>query len=199
MSKNLSPPLILASQSAARQNLLKNAGLVFKAVPAQLDEDVFHRKHVPAHDMALELAKAKALSVAKTHKDALVIGADQILEFEGAIVTKAASKKEARERLGAFRGKTHKLISAVSVVKAGTILWSVSDEAQLSMHALSDDFLDMYCERAGEILTTCVGSYALEEHGSWLFSAVRGDYFTILGLPLLPLLAYLREYHGIAP
>ncbi|MCB1562364.1 MAG: septum formation protein Maf [Alphaproteobacteria bacterium] len=198
MSKT-KPQLILASQSAARQSLLKNAGLVFKAVPAQLDEDAFHRKHIPTRDIALELAKAKALSVAQTHKDALVIGADQILEFEGALVTKAASKKEAREKLGAFRGKTHKLISAVSVVKAGTILWSVSDEAQLSMHNLSDDVLDLYCEKAGDALTACVGSYALEERGSWLFSAVKGDYFTVLGLPLLPLLAYLREYHGVTP
>ena len=195
--------LILASQSRARQAMLKNAGLKFRVVRPVLDEmavakEMLGRHLVPAK-IAVELAKKKALTVAKKNPDALVIGSDQILVANGKMLSKARDEKEAREKLEFLKGKTHKLVSAVAVAKAGTVFWSHEDEAQLTMHDFNEEFLDAYCARAGEALTRAVGAYEIEGPGAWLFSDVRGDHFTILGMPLRPLLAYLYEYHGVTP
>lgn len=189
--------LILASKSSARQNMLRAAGLEFEIRPAEIDESVAQSSNAPPSEVAQELARAKALHVAAGHPDALVIGSDQILECEGQILTKAANKDEAREKLKTLRGKTHSLISAVTLAKNDEILWQQTGNAFLTMHNFNDDFLESYIERAGEALTRSVGAYELESTGVQLFETIKGDYFTILGMPLLPLLTYLRTQQGI--
>ncbi|MGB4107522.1 MAG: nucleoside triphosphate pyrophosphatase [Alphaproteobacteria bacterium] len=193
--------IILASQSVARRTMLKNAGLNFKIVKPLLDEIALARELQGASPakIALELAKKKALTVAAKNPDALVIGSDQILLDGGRIMTKAKTREDAREKLRSLRGKTHTLVSAAAVVKGGTVFWSRDDEAQLTMREFDDEFLDAYCNVAGDALTRAVGAYEIERAGAWLFSEVRGDHFTILGMPLRPLLAYLHEYHGVKP
>jgi septum formation protein len=195
------PLLILASKSAARRAMLTNAGISFTADAADLDEkeilSSITNPEATTTDKARLLACEKALSVAKNYPDALVIGADQILELDGEILTKAADAQEAKENLKYLRGKIHTLISAVCVVRNKEILWEYADHAALGMREFEDDFLDRYCVKAGDALTTCVGGYELEGIGVQLFSNVQGDYFTILGMPLLPLLKYLYEEQGI--
>ncbi len=195
--------LILASQSKARHAMLTNAGLVFKTIHPVLDEmavakEMLDQKAAP-QKIALELAKKKALTVARKNPDMLVIGSDQVLVLDGKMLGKAHSEDEARARLKLLRGRTHTLISTVAVAKAGAVFWSHEEEATLAMHDFDDAFLDLYCGKAGEALTHTVGAYEIEGAGAWLLSGAKGDYFTILGMPLLPLLAYLREYHSIGP
>lgn len=204
MPKNKSPDktrLILASESKARRAMLENAGLQFEVYGAYLDEEEIIagllEKETPPIEIAKDLAEKKALAVSKAYPDAYVIGCDQILEFDGEIITRAPSVAEAKKILKKIQGKTHRLVSAVAIVKAQTTFWQHEDEATLTMHALDDKFLQLYCEKAGTALTQSVGGYQIESLGAWLFSEVRGDYFTILGLPLLPLLSYLREYHEV--
>ncbi|MGB4057401.1 MAG: Maf family nucleotide pyrophosphatase [Alphaproteobacteria bacterium] len=195
--------LILASQSTARQKMLVEAGLKFTAIPAILDEMAVAKEmisqNLPPQKIASELARKKALTVAGKNPDALVIGSDQILVLDGEIMSKARTIAEAKEKLKKLRGKTHKLISAVAVAKAGTVFWSEETQALLTMHDFNDEFLESYCEKAGEALTRAVGAYEIESTGAWLFSEVKGDLFTILGMPLVPLLCYLREYQGFKP
>lgn len=195
--------LILASQSTARQKMLAEAGLKFTAIPAILDEMAVAKEmisqNLPPQKIASELARKKALTVAGKNPDALVIGSDQILVLDGEIMSKARTIAEAKEKLKKLRGKTHKLISAVAVAKAGTVFWNEEAEALLTMHDFNDEFLEFYSEKAGEALTRAVGAYEIESTGAWLFSEVKGDLFTILGMPLVPLLCYLREYQGFKP
>jgi septum formation protein len=191
--------LILASQSKGRKAMLSGANLKFECVPADLDEASIMRAmgDDTPEAIALHLAQAKALSVSQAHPGALVIGSDQVLDFDGQVLGKAKDEDEAIDRLRAMSGKSHRLISAVCVAQEGKILWHASDQANLSMHALSDEFLTAYRASAGEALTTSAGGYWLEDVGAHLFKRVDGDYFTVLGMPLLPLLAYLREEHGL--
>jgi septum formation protein len=200
--------LILASQSKGRYNMLKSAGITFKVVKPVLDEmamvhDMMRhnttKEKLTPEFIALELAKKKALSVARKNPDALVIGSDQILVIDGKMMSKAKNRAEAEQKLKFLRGKTHRLISAVTVAKAETIFWSHESEAQLTMHDFNDEFLKKYCDAAGEALTHAVGAYEIEGAGVWLFSDIKGDQFTIMGMPLLPLLSYLREYHSVMP
>lgn len=195
------PHIILASKSFGRRQVLEGAGLKFTAIPAQIDEraieERLHQIDAGNEDIALELAKEKALAVSKDSPDALIIGSDQILDCEGQALHKAANKKEALEKLQFLRGKTHSLISSVCLAHKGEILWSAIDTAHLTMHNLDDEVLLDYMEKAGEALTGCVGAYALESYGSWLFEKIEGNYFTILGLPLLPLLTELRSNQGV--
>ena len=195
--------IILASKSAARKALLMNAGLQFEAIPAEIDEEKIiadlTAKGMEVTDIARELSEKKAREIAKNHPDALVIGSDQILVLNGEIFSKAKDEEEAKIQLRKLRGKTHRLISAVSIAKAQTTLWQYDDTASLTMFQFDEDFLDNYTRNAGKALTRAVGGYEIEGPGAWLFSEVRGDYFTVLGLPLLPLLAYLHDYHGCGP
>lgn len=199
------PKIILASASRARQEMLRNAGLNFQIQPADIDETAIiksslHASCVQSTDgVALELAKAKALKIAAQNPNALVIGSDQILEHNNKIFEKAKTVEEARAKLKTLRGQTHHLISAVAVAQNDQILWENAAEAELSMHDFTDAFLDAYIAQAGDDLISCVGAYALEKSGAWLFSEIKGDYHTILGMPLLPLLGYLREAHGLKP
>ncbi len=193
--------LVLASRSLARKNMLRGASLEFEIHPADLDEDTITKTQCDAgaspQEIAKILANEKASSVAKQFPDALVIGSDQILQCDGSMLTKASNKNEAREKLKPLRGKTHDLISSVSVAKNDEILWSDTQCAFLTMHNFDDEFLETYIEVAGEALTRSVGAYELESTGVQLFESIEGDYFTILGMPLLSLLTYLRTHQGI--
>lgn len=198
----MSAALILASQSKARQNMLHAVGLEFKAIPAHLDEDSLTENAIAQNqsprEIALMLAQEKALAISNDHPDALVIGSDQILECDGQRLYKAENQQAALEKLQFLRHKTHYLISAVTVVKSGEVLWMHADSAALTMKNLDDEYLQNYCDKAGEALTRSVGAYEIESLGARLFEKVEGDFFTIQGLPLLPLLAYLEEQQGLA-
>jgi septum formation protein len=193
--------LILASGSAARRSMFENAGLAFEIMPAGIDEESV-MKTAQAQGMAFDkiaqkLADEKAILISHKNPEALVIGADQVMECEGALLQKAQDKNQAREKLKRLRGKTHSLVSAVSVAQNGEILWRHASIATLSMQNFSDETLERYIDRAGDVLTSCVGAYALEGIGVRLFEKIEGEYFTILGLPLLPLLNYLRQEQGL--
>jgi septum formation protein len=192
--------LVLASKSAARRAMLTEAGVAFSVQVADVDEDAVKAVHDPADaaGLALELAQAKALAVSRQDTEAWVLGADQTLGFDGGLVSKAASLGEARARLAAMRGKVHQLHSGAALARNGQIVWSGLDTASLRMRRFSDSFLDAYLTAEGEALLACVGSYRLEGMGAQLFEAVDGDYFTVLGLPLWPVLAELRRA-GVLP
>ncbi|HUD50352.1 Maf family protein [Parvibaculum sp.] len=195
--------LILASGSKVRATLLAGAGLDFSVRDSGVDEDAVKRLFRGPVDeagtdaLALELAMAKAAAVSHGEHDAFVIGADQILSCEDMRFDKPRDMDEARANLLKFRGRTHILHSGVVLARAGMVLWSFSDRARLTMRDFSDGFLDTYLARLGEKVKTSVGCYQLEGPGIQLFEKIEGDYFTILGLPLLPLLAELRR-QGVA-
>ncbi len=191
-------PLVLASQSAARKRMLEQAGLVFTVVPADIDEDAIRAAMmnendcVEAADIAAVLAVEKALVVSRVHPDALVIGSDQVLALGRHMFTKAANIAEARETLDRLRGRTHELVSAVALAQAGHIVWQSVDSADMVMRRFCDDFLSRYLEADDGAALRSVGCYELEGRGVQLFERTEGDFFTILGMPLLPLLAELR-------
>jgi septum formation protein len=187
--------LILASKSAARRAMLVGAGVPFAVQVADVDEDAVKATHDPADaaGLAVELARVKALAVSRHDADAWVLGADQTLAFEGGLVSKAGSLEAARERLKAMRGKDHQLHSGAALARNGQVVWSGVDTATMRVRRFSDAFLDAYLKAEGEGLLACVGSYRLEGMGSQLFEAVEGDYFTVLGLPLWPVLDELRR------
>lgn len=197
MSLQEKSPIILASGSHARQQMLKNAGITYEAIPADIDENkilsAMRSEAADVSQIALELAKAKALHVSTLKPGAYTIGSDQILECEGQLFQKARTKDEAREKLKTLSGNTHTLISSVVVSKESKMIWSHTDTVKLTMHNLDDQFIEEYIESAGDDIFNCVGAYAFENHGAWLFSSIDGNYFTILGMPFLPLLAFLRE------
>lgn len=187
--------LILASKSAARRAMLTDAGVPFSVQVADVDENAVKAAHDPADaaGLALELARVKALAVSRHDADAWVLGADQTLSFEGGLVSKASSLDAARARLKSMRGKAHQLHAGAALARNGQIVWSGIDTATMRVRDFSDAFLDAYLTTEGEGLLACVGSYRLEGMGSQLFEAVEGDYFTVLGLPLWPVLAELRR------
>ncbi len=187
--------LILASKSAARRAMLTEAGVPFSVQVADVDEDAVKVTHDPtdAAGLAIELARVKALAVSRHDADAWVLGADQTLALDGGLVSKAGSLEAARARLAAMRGRVHHLHSGAALARNGQIVWSGVDTATMRVRDFSDAFLDAYLAVEGEALLACVGSYRLEGMGSQLFEAVEGDYFTVLGLPLWPVLAELRR------
>lgn len=194
--------VVLASASQARAALLRGAGVPILVDAAAIDEDEVKAslrvaKAEPAA-VAETLAELKAQRIARRHAGSLVIGADQVLECEGVLFDKAIDLAAARDQLLALRGRRHRLISAVVLVRDGQRLWHHVDHADLRMRDFSDNFLDRYLRAAGDAALSSVGGYQLEGTGAQLFAGVDGDYFTILGLPLLPLLDVLRE-HGVLP
>ncbi|PLX33141.1 MAG: septum formation protein Maf [Hyphomicrobiales bacterium] len=193
--------LILASASRARMALLSNAGLDFEVLPANIDEDALKREFAADSPAALaeKLASGKARHISDNYPEALVIGADQILEFDGRLLSKPKSIEAAREQLSRMRGRTHHLISAVSLARHDKTVWTYSEKTNMTMRNFSDPFLDDYVARAGERLCETVGAYQLESEGIQLFERIEGDFFTILGLPLLPLLQELRQQQLLAP
>lgn len=175
--------------------MLANAGVTFSVQVADVDEEAVKAVHDPADaaGLALELARVKALAVSRHNDDAWVLGGDQTLAFNGSLVSKAASLDEARAGLLAMRGRDHQLHSGAALARNGQIVWSDVDTATLRMRPFSPAFLEAYLAAEGEDLLACVGSYRLEGLGSQLFETVAGDYFTVLGLPLWPVLDELRR------
>ena len=194
--------LILASSSAARAALLENAGLAFRRVPADIDERAAEEPLAAGGagpgDIAELLAEVKALDVSARHPGALVIGADQTLGLGEARFNKPEDMEAARRQLLALSGRTHTLHSAVCVARDGAILWRELAAAHMTMRPLSPAFVGQYLAAVGDRALKSVGCYQLEGPGIQLFERIDGDYFTILGLPLLPLLAFLRSEGAIA-
>jgi septum formation protein len=193
---------ILASGSASRKRVLEAVGVPFTAVPADIDEDRLKDELLTGGaelaSVAGALADAKALHVSRTQPDALVLGADQALLFEDELVSKCADLAAARALLSRLRGKPHRLTSALTLAQGGAVLWRHNANSTLHMRDFSDAFLEAYLSTEGEGILGCVGCYKLEGLGSQLFDSVEGDYFSILGLPLQPLLAELRGQGVIA-
>ncbi|NBN65596.1 septum formation inhibitor Maf [Microvirga tunisiensis] len=195
--------LVLASGSRIRATLLSNARLDFTVDPATVDERAVELPLLDAgvapEEIARVLAEAKALDVAARRPQDLVIGADQVLGLGNTRFTKPADRDAARRQLQTLAGQTHDLHSAVVLARGGTPLWQTVSTARLTMRSLSPDEIDAYLDLAGEAILSSVGCYQLENVGIRLFDRIEGDYFTILGLPLLPLLGELRRLGEIAP
>ncbi len=196
------PLLVLASSSQSRARLLEQAGVAFSVVPARVDEDSIKdamlseaAKH--AH-IADTLAEIKSLRVSTATPTDLVIGADQILSYAGRLYSKPVDMDEAGQQLTELSGKTHELITAVCVAKGGQVIWRHIETARMSMRRLSDDFRKEYLLKMGDAALYTVGCYQLEGLGVQLFDKIDGDYFSILGLPMVPLLAFLRN-HEVVP
>jgi len=197
----VSAAVVLASKSLARRAVLEGAGVPIEVASAGVDEDAVKRamlaEGASVRDIADALAELKAVKASRSRPE-FVVGADQTLEFEGGLYDKVESVDEARERLKLLRGKPHKLHSAVVVAREGAPVWRTLDTATLTMRDFSDDFLEHYLQVEGAAALGSVGCYRLEGPGAQLFSRIQGDYFAILGLPLLGLLDFLR-LHGALP
>jgi septum formation protein len=195
-----SPRLVLASASAARIALLERAGVAFEARAAHVDEAEVKQSArasgTTPGDTALLLAELKALRVARRDPDALVIGCDQLLVCDGVWFDKPSDVVEARAHLLALRGRTHTLVTAVLCQRGDQRLWHHVAQPRLTMRGFSDAFLDSYLGAEGAAVTTTVGAYRLEGLGIHLFDKVDGEHAAVLGLPLLPLLGFLRQ-HGV--
>lgn len=192
-------PLVLASKSDVRGKILATAGLRVEIRPSQVDERAVEAKCGTADAAAVArfLAEAKANAVGASLPGRLVLGADQTLARGNKRFSKPADRAKAAEQLGALRGRTHELHSAVALVRDGAVLFTCVDTARLTMRDFSDRFLEDYLDMVGAAATNSVGAYQLEGIGIHLFEKVEGDYFTILGLPLLPLLRFLRDHKFI--
>lgn len=188
--------LMLASASQSRRMLMENAGLQFEAEAAHINERAAEAglggNPLSPDRLALELARLKALDVASRHSGALVVGCDQTMSLDEVVFHKPVDIDEARRNLKTLRGRTHRLNSAVVLVRDKEVLWENVSIAELTMREFSDEFLDGYVQRTGDAVLRSVGCYQLEAEGIRLFNKISGDYFTILGLPLLPLLEELR-------
>jgi septum formation protein len=196
--------VILASGSAARRAMLQAAGVVFDVMPATIDEEHLRQALLADNadigpvEIAAELAAAKAAAVSQQQPDALVIGSDQVLDIEGDLLTKPGDAAGVRASLERLSGRTHALHSAVALAQNGIVLWSSSDTARLTMRPLTAAAIERYVDAAGDGVHQCVGAYQIEGLGIQLFDRIEGDHFTILGMPLLPLLAQLRTRGAIA-
>jgi septum formation protein len=195
--------LVLASTSAARRAMLTAAGVAHEALPPQVDEDelklALKAEGASPRAIADALAEAKAVKLSRKLPGALVLGADQVLALpDGKLLDKPADRAAAAAQLRSLRGLEHRLISAAVIAENGTAVWRVADTATLQVRAFSEAWLDAYLEAEGDAILGCVGSYRLEAMGAQLFARIRGDHFTILGLPLLAVLDYLRTRGEIA-
>ncbi len=195
-------PLVLASKSPARRALLACAGIPFDVVAANVDERAveaaLRAKGAEAASIGAHLARAKALAVSKLHPGRLVAGADQTLELDGEILSKPRDLAEAAAQLARLSGRSHKLYSALCVARAGAALFETVEAATLTCRAFGADFIDRYLAAAGAAVLESVGGYQVEGLGINLFARIEGDQATILGLPLLPLLAFLRQEGSLA-
>jgi septum formation protein len=191
------PTIVLASKSRSRAAILTGAGVPHRTEDSGVDEGELKTRLLAAgatpRDVAERLGEAKALAVSAQRPDAIVVGADQTLDLGGQLFDKAADLTEARERLVAMRGRGHALHGGLVAAERGRVVWRTTETSRLWMRDFSDSWLDGYLARGGEALLGSVGCYLLEGEGAQLFERIEGDYFAILGLPLLPLLAFLRE------
>ena len=192
--------IILASTSKIRGKILSAAGIKFSVLNSELDEEKAKNSltEFSPRKISLELARLKSEKVSKQHPEAMTIGADQVLGFENQIFNKSVSRADAENQLLMLRNATHTLYSAVSCAIAGAEVWSHCSEARLSMRDFTPEFLTSYLDGSPPDYLSSVGAYKLEETGIQLFEKIEGDYFTILGLPILPLLGFLRQ-RGIIP
>lgn len=193
--------IILASQSAIRRSLLSGAGVDFTADSARIDERAVEAAlagsgATPA-ELAEVLAVAKAEEVSARHPQALVIGCDQTLSLDGVVLHKCTDMEAARRRLLQLSGQTHELNSAVAIARGGQTLWRATEIARMTMRPLTPEFVGRHLARAGDKVLGSVGAYQIEAEGVQLFEAIDGDFFTIAGLPLLPLLDRLRRLEAI--
>jgi len=195
-------PLILASASAIRVSLLERAGLTFAVTPGRIDEEAVRAslsaEGASAHDLADTLAELKARKVSDREPGPLVIGADQILECDGTLYSKPENPKAARDQLAVLAGRTHRLHSAAVVCQGGSPIWRHVGTVRMTMHDLSPGYIDDYVTRNWDSIRHAVGCYKIEEEGVRLFSRIEGDFFHILGLPLIELLTWLRIRGDIA-
>ena len=192
--------MILASQSKSRQAMLTAAGVAFTAIPAHLDERALEAEMAgaPPGAIAAALAAAKALAVSRAHPQALVLGSDSLVEVDGRRFDKPASRDDAAAHLRFFSSKIMHLHSAAALARDGVALWQCDVMAALHVIDLSDAFIDAYLDAEWPAVAGCVGVFRLEARGVQLFSAIEGDHFTVLGMPLLPVLGALREHGGLA-
>jgi len=190
-------PLILASASTARAGMLRAAGVEIEIIPARVDESELKlslkQQDADPESAAIALAELKALQVSRSRPGRLVLGADQMLDCESAWFDKPESREAAKTQLLTLRGKTHRLTSAAVLARDGQRIWHQAAAAKLTMRAFTDAFLEGYLDRAGDAVLGSVGAYQLEGLGGQMFQKIDGDFFTILGLPLLPVLDILRE------
>ena len=194
-----SDPLVLASRSAVRRTLLAAAGVPVEVQPADIDERSLETglpSSAPTTVAAL-LAREKALAVGRLRPGRLVLGADQVLALDAKLFTKPADLAAARAQLRALSGRTHELHSAIALVRDGAVVFEHVGTARLSMRSFSDRFLDAYLDAIGSAATASVGAYQIEGLGLQLFERIEGDYFTVLGLPLLAALDFLRRYGSL--
>lgn len=196
-----SKSLVLASASRIRELLLRNAGIDVEVCPAAIDERAVEAASGTPDPgaVALLLAREKACLVERRHPGRLVLGGDQVLAFRSRRLSKAVDRAAARAQLGALRGQTHELHSAVALVRDGAVVFEHVDVARLTMRSFSEQFLDSYLDAVGKAATESVGAYQLEGLGVQLFDRLEGDYFTVLGLPLMPILAFLRRQGFLLP
>ena len=192
--------VILASGSRFRAAMLRAAGVPFTVLVPGVDEAAVREslgaEGATAEDVAIALGELKAVAVSRRHPDALVIGSDQMLDCNGVWFEKTVDRDHARASLAALAGRDHRLVTSAVVTRGGERIWHVSQSVRMRMRPLSEDFIDRYLDAVGDDVRSSVGAYQLEGLGAQLFTAVEGDYFTVLGLPLLPLLDFLRV-HGV--
>jgi len=197
----MEPVLVLASGSATRRTMLEKAGLPIVVDKPDVDEGGIkfecRDRRRPAGETAQKLADAKAIQVSPRHPGRIVIGADQMLECAGEWFDKPVNRAAAARQIGLLSGRTHTLFSAVAAVRDGIVIWRCLDSAELSVRVLSPDFIQSYLDHVGKAALSSVGGYQVEGLGIQLFDAINGEHSTILGLPLIPLLGFLREQGAI--
>lgn len=198
----MSQPVLLASASVIRRDLLNSAGVSVEALPARIDESSMRASLLaagaPPRDIADALAEAKARKMSDKHPDRMVLGCDQVLEHRGEILSKPVSVEDARAQIKRLSGDRHRLLSAAVLYEAGKPVWRYVGVVRLTMREISEAYLDDYLARNWDSIRHSVGGYKLEEEGARFFTRIEGDYFTVLGLPMLELLAYLT-LRGVIP